>query len=96
MKQFEKKYQVWTYGDSAYSFTEFDTLQECVAEPKYGDWYITKRVLLNVTDADEQLPTITSVPIYDSVVPQEAPVADEESAVLDKYLGGPNGTVTLS
>ncbi len=53
MKTFTKKYQLWTYVDSAYTFKEFDTLAECIAEPKYSEWYITKGVTIAVTEATD-------------------------------------------
>lgn len=106
MKQFEKKYQLWTLVDepltnkntpkTTYTFAEYDRLEDCMAAPHSSEAFITKRVLLNVTDADEQLSAITTVPIYDSVLPTQTPVSDEESPILDKYLGGANGTVTFS
>lgn len=50
MKKFKKKYQLWTRGDSEYSFSEFDTIEECIQDvTSYytDDWYITKRVDIN-------------------------------------------------
>lgn len=54
MKTFTKKYQLWTFVDSAYTFEEFDTLQECIEAPKQGEWYITKKVSLSVTEAETE------------------------------------------
>lgn len=100
MKNFEKKYQLWISSDGGYQFKEFDSLQECVSEPKYSDWYITKRVIMNVTDADEQLPIITSVPIYDQQpLPAEVrsdDMDDAAAAAEAAYLRGATGTVTES
>jgi hypothetical protein len=58
MKQFTKKYQLWELADQKnerYAVSEFDSLEECIAAPKdTNDWYITKKVSLNVTDAADQ------------------------------------------
>jgi hypothetical protein len=100
MKQFSKKYQVWHDSNyiegsqNIYGYQEFDTLEECVNTLKTGEFYITKRVLLNVTDAEEQLPVITSVPIYDQNKLPEEVRSDEEDPILDRYMGGATGTVT--
>lgn len=100
MKQFTKKYQLWTFGDSAWVFDEFDTLQECIEAPKYSDWYVTKRVSISVSDSDESLPV---APTYaHPIIPAEAavPVAEElvpeEDATLAAYLGGGVATLTTS
>ena len=97
MKNFEKKYQLWTTLDGAtYSYQEFDSLQECVQSPKSDPWFITKRVVMSVTDADEQLPVINNASTYErQALPPEIR-ADEagDSAVADAYLRGGTGSIT--
>lgn len=93
MKQFTKKYQLWTFGDSAWHFEEFDTLQECIEAPKYSDWYVTKRVYISVSDSDESLPVAPTyahpiIPAETEAVPMDEEPVPEEGATLAAYLGG--------
>ncbi len=53
MQEFKKKYQLWQYADHGYQFTEYDTLKEVVAADKYTSWYITRRVNLDLSEAEE-------------------------------------------
>lgn len=58
MNKFKKKYQVWARSDYKYLFQEFDTLEECIACEKYTeDWYITKRVDMEITDKEDESQT---------------------------------------
>lgn len=106
MKNFEKKYQLWTYADMAFTFTEFDTLQECIEAPKYSDWYVTKRVQLSVTDNDDiQNPRIGLLPTIEDnhkvyvpdPIPREIRSDEEEnSALVAAYSRGPIGNLGQS
>lgn len=100
MKNFEKKYQLWTLGDYAYAFSEFDTLQECIEAPKYSDWYITKRVQIRVTDVDELVSTLKEIPpnTYGKTIPPAETRSDEEepSEALDAYIRGSVGELSSS
>lgn len=106
MKNFEKKYQLWTTPDGvAYTAEEYDTLQECITAPKSDPWYVTKRVSIAVTDAEEI--TITNNPMQyaRNVLQMDAtnasngtnlPTQEAPDPVLERYLNGPTGTVTES
>lgn len=50
MKKFTKKYQLWSYADNGYTFTEYDSLEEIVAAEKYSEWYITKKVNIKIIE----------------------------------------------
>lgn len=98
MNEFAKRYQVWCHVEgNQFAFEEFDTLAECIKAPKYGDWYITKRVSLAVSDADEKPQTIISgpqtpyVPIPAQVMAE--PENEVPDPVLTAYLRGGTGAV---
>lgn len=100
MKNFEKKYQLWTLGDSGYLFTEFDTLQECIEAQKYSDWYVTKRVQMTVTDVDEFVQVLKEIPqkqYAQTPLPEETRSDEEEnSALVAAYSRGPIGNLGQS
>jgi len=51
MKKFTKKYQLWTYADYGYNFTEYDTLEEALTAERYtSDFYITRAVEVDITE----------------------------------------------
>ena len=105
MKTFTKKYQVWERdGDTAsFSFTEFETLQECIIAEKQGDWYITKGVSLVVAEEGE-LPTIKPPVPYGyfanpptvKEVPElvDEEIDPEQAALAAAYGAGPIGNIT--
>lgn len=98
MKNFTKKYQLWTSADGGYTFMEFDTLAECISAPKYSDWYITKWVQLAVTEANE-----TPVPVMPHMFSDHGPntrsvdmevgkvdeITDVDKEYERRQLGGP-------
>lgn len=111
MKTFTKKYQLWTYADggSYFTFTEFDTLQECIEAPKYSDWYITKKVLLAVSEAETEahgqnsiyssrrMPVIGDIQSDTRIGSKTVDRTPEEIAADElaaKYAGGAIGTIT--
>jgi len=55
MNEFEKEYQLWLRGNEEYNPTEYDTLEECIkADKNYTeDWYITKKVKLDIKEKAE-------------------------------------------
>lgn len=98
MKEFTKKYQLWELSDNrAYSLKEFDTLQDCIAAPKYSSWYVTKRVAMTITDTDEITiaPHVAIQPATPSIVSPDASDTDN-SPILDAYLGGARSTKPIS
>ena len=57
MRKLEKKYQLWlNYGCyEGWKLHEFDTIEECIAERKYGEeWVITKQVEIDFVDIEER------------------------------------------
>lgn len=54
MQELKKKYQYWTRSDgNTWDLTEYDTLEEIVKLVKYNDFYITKKVDMEITDKEE-------------------------------------------
>lgn len=97
MKEFTKRYQLWCLAEgNQFTFEEFDSLAECIKAPKYGDWYITKRVSLSVSDADEISSVTISGPQHVQIpTTQTAELKDEApDPVLTAYLRGGTGPLT--
>lgn len=95
MKEFTKKYQLWTTPDGvSYIAQEFDTLQECIVAAKSDPWYITKRVSINVVDAEEVPPYIVARPLNVEPAYKPIPLENEDSNPIEEaYLRGGTGTV---
>lgn len=95
MKQFTKKYQVWTpVGERGFLYGEFDSLDECIAADKpTGEWYITKRVSLSVKESDElSVKPVTTI----KNVQNNFKVDEEVTPATEAYLkGGGIGKLTF-
>lgn len=102
MKNFEKKYQVWSSNKDAneYEFQEFDTLAECIAAPKNDDWYITKMVVMEFVDVEAKIQTVyqnSDTTYAQTELPPEVRSDEEEpSAILDAYTRGTVGELSQS
>jgi hypothetical protein len=100
MENFQKKYQLWLQDQATDAFvpTEYDSLNECVQANKPGRWYITKRVVMNVSDADEMLQPIVNTPMYDKepLPPEVRADSEENSDITDAYLRGGIGKLEVS
>lgn len=105
MAAFDKKYQLWVeHSDQNgyYTFTQFDTLEECFMAPKMGDWYITKTASAKITDADElpafslshpHAPGIRSIEVARTETVADEDTGDKEATA--RYLaGGPIAPLT--
>lgn len=95
MKQFSKKYQVWESGEyEQFMFKEFDTLEECIMAAKTGDWYVTKKVSLSISDAEVITPSIPYVqPKADEIKPIPTPAELDAEQLAAKYAAGPIGNI---
>ncbi len=95
--QFTKKYQVWEQQDgNQFSFNEFDTLDECIAAQKYGQWYITKKIVLSVGEMGEGVVSAVSTqiaPTFIKGVLTSSSVPVDEDQLPPGYATGPIGRI---